>query len=359
MADTLTIQSHRGPYSVVEVASVAALAAELGAYERPWSLLIDARVAVLHADALAPVLARSHVVLIEATEHNKALAQMEAHVDALMARGAKRDHLLVAIGGGILQDITCFLASTLFRGMDWELVPTTLLAQADSCIGSKSSINVGRYKNLMGTFVPPRRILLCAEFLRTLDEVEVRSGIGEILKVHLLAGPAAFDALAQQDLLADPAALRAATWAALRIKQHYIELDEFDRGPRNVMNYGHSFGHALESATGFGVPHGIAVTIGMDLANEVACWRGGLGVDRRDAIRASLRRYSAPYLGTAVPQDEFFAALGRDKKNEGTRFAFILLDRDGVASKVFVDDSSALRELCGAFFAGLARGATA
>ena len=358
MPERMTIRSHRGDYAVIEEPSVAAAAERLLALPQPLALLVDERVARLHAEALAPLFARAAPHLIEATEDQKSLARMEDHVEGVMSRGARRDHVLVAIGGGILQDLTCFLASTLFRGMAWELVPTTLLAQADSAIGSKSSINVGRYKNLMGTFLPPRRILVAPAFLDTLDDDALRSGIGEILKVHALAGPAAFDDVAAADLLGDRAALTRAIWRALSIKQRYIEEDEFDRGVRNVLNYGHSFGHAIESATDFAVPHGIAVTLGMDLANHVSAWRGELPAARRDRMRASLLANAGRFARTPVPIDRFFAALGRDKKNEGARLAFILLDAHGAARKLLVDDTPALRATCAAYFAANGAGAS-
>jgi 3-dehydroquinate synthase len=351
MTVRMTIRSHRGDYAVVEDPSVAAAVERLLALPERLVPIVDERVARLHAPSLAPLFERAAPHLIEATEDNKGLARMEDHALGVMRLGARRDHVLVAIGGGILQDIACFLASTLFRGMAWELVPTTLLAQADSAIGSKSSINVGRYKNLMGTFLPPRRILVAPAFLDTLDEDALRSGIGEILKVHALAGPAAFDEVAGLDLLGDRAALTGAIWRALSIKQRYIEEDEFDRGPRNVLNYGHSFGHALESATDFAVPHGIAVTLGMDLANHVSAARGDLSAGRRDRMRPILLANAGRFAATPVPLDRFFAALGRDKKNEGARFAFILLDAHGAARKVLVDDTPALRATCEAYFA--------
>jgi 3-dehydroquinate synthase len=351
MSERFTIQSRAGRYSVDEQPDVDGVVQHLLAIEAPVSLVIDERVAALHGAALQPLVDRVDPVVIQATEDNKSIARMEAHVEALMRRGTRRNHVLVAIGGGILQDITCFLASTLFRGMAWELVPTTLLAQADSCIGSKSSINVGGYKNLMGTFVPPRRILMCPAFLRTLDDDARRSGIGEILKVHILDGQAAFEEVACEDLLGDSDSMTRAIWRSLAIKQRYIEADELDQNLRNVLNYGHSYGHAIEAATDFAVPHGIAVTLGMDLANHVSTWRGQLPQRLRDRMHGALIANAARFARTPIPLDRFFAALGRDKKNEGARFTFILLDDQAVARKVSVDDTPALRDTCAAYFA--------
>ncbi|MEK7862885.1 MAG: 3-dehydroquinate synthase, partial [Chloroflexota bacterium] len=263
----MVIQSHRGPYTVdFDDDALAHLDADVPAGAH---FLVDARVAELHGADLRRVLASRSVLTIAATEAAKSLDRFPAYVERLVERGVRRGHVLVVVGGGITQDIACFLAATLLRGLEWRFYPTTLLAQADSCIGSKSSINVGEIKNVLGTFTPPSRIVIGGRVLATLDERDLRSGIGEMLKVHAIAGPDAFDRIAADypRLLSDPALLRSYIRASLEIKRRIIEEDEFDRGIRNVMNYGHSFGHAIESATAYAVPHGIAVTIGMDMAN--------------------------------------------------------------------------------------------
>jgi 3-dehydroquinate synthase len=209
-------------------------------------------------------------------------------------------------------------------------VPTTLLAQADSCIGSKSSINVGSIKNVLGTFTPPARVTVATRLLDTLSPEDVRSGVGEMLKVHAIEGPEAFDAIAAdyERLFGDGSTMERYVRRSLEIKKRIIELDEFDRGPRNVMNYGHSFGHALESATDFAIPHGIAVTIGMDMANFTAerLERSGGTFARMHPTLAA--NYSG-FEGTPVPLDSFLEAIGKDKKNVGRELRLVLPDGDG------------------------------
>jgi 3-dehydroquinate synthase len=129
------------------------------------------------------------VLIIEATEENKSLAQFPAYVDSLFGLNVRRGQKLVAIGGGIIQDITCFLAATMMRGLPWMFYPTTLLAQSDSCIGSKSSINSGEVKNILGTFTPPEQVVIDVDFLKTLEEKDIFSGIGEMIKVHAVETP--------------------------------------------------------------------------------------------------------------------------------------------------------------------------
>ena len=347
MADTpasdLVIASHKGPYAVEFRADpfteLSALAAS-GAH-----FLVDARVAELYARELGAVLASPSVLRVDATEDAKSIEAMPVFVRHLVSKGLRRGQTLVAVGGGITQDITCFLAATMLRGVPWAFVPTTLLAMADSCVGSKSSINGGGAKNVLGTFTPPARIVLSAGFLKTLDEKDVRSGVGEMLKVHAIDGPESFDKIAGDypRLFTDPAVMTEYLRRSLEIKKPIVEADEFDQGPRLVMNYGHSFGHALESATGFAIPHGIAVTIGMDLANFIAA-RLGLG----DAVHykrmhATLAGNWRGFESTPVPLDEFLAALSKDKKNSAKALGLILPDKSGKVRKVEVPSDDKFR----------------
>ncbi|WP_245644195.1 AroB-related putative sugar phosphate phospholyase (cyclizing) [Magnetospirillum moscoviense] len=350
MSDGLTIQSHKGPYRVhFDVDALARLNASVpeGAH-----FLVDARVAELYRDRMGHVLASRSVLLIEATEAAKSLERFPAYVEHLVANGLRRDHVLVAIGGGILQDITCFLSATMLRGVDWRFYPTTLLAQCDSCIGSKSSINCGDAKNILGTFTPPRDIFLSTRFLATLDPREIRSGIGEMLKVHMIAGPADFAAIAQSydSLWTQPTVMEATIRRALEIKQGYIEKDEFDTGPRLVFNLGHSFGHAIEAATDFAVPHGIAVTIGLDMAGWMS-WRLGSGAKEYWCqARPVLARNYAGYQSVPVPLDRFLAALAKDKKNVGQGSATLILPGpDGQVARAIHIIDEPFRRLCAEF----------
>src|SRR3990172_2675054 len=235
--EDLVIQSHKGEYRVV---FDDGLLADPG---RPFSgepyFLIDANVARLYREPLRTLVDHPRALVIEATEENKSIERIVEVIRRLVDNKIRRHHTLVAVGGGIIQDISCFIASTLLRGLEWKFVPTTLLAQADSCIGSKSSVNLGSVKNILGTFNPPREIRICSAFLDTLEEKDIRSGIGEIVKVHAIDSAAAFDPLAgdYDSLPTDKAALDTYIQQALLIKKRYIEADEFDRGIRNIFNY--------------------------------------------------------------------------------------------------------------------------
>lgn len=324
VSDTLTVQSHKGPYTVYFGDGPLADPSKFPATSS--HILIDANVARLYAMKLGPWLERPTTVVMDALEDNKSLEGLVPLFHQLVKNGIRRDHTLVAIGGGIVQDAACFMASTLLRGIPWQFVPTTLLAQADSCIGSKSSINLGGRKNLLGTFYPAESVFVDAAFLDTLEPKDIRSGIGEIAKVHAIAGREAFDRFAGDfdGLFADRRVLDRYIRAALEIKKGYIEQDEFDRGIRNVFNYGHSFGHAIESAANYAVPHGIAVAMGMDAANAVSVARGLTPAENYTRMHGRLRSLYDAYRGITLSLDDVLAAMMSDKKNTSSALGLIL-----------------------------------
>lgn len=323
MSEGLVIQSHRGPYSVRFDSELLSSPDQL--LDGQPHFLVDANLARLYRDRLPSVFRHPNAVVIDATEENKSIDRIIPVIERLVQNKVRRDHVLVAIGGGVIQDITCFIASTLLRGVRWKFVPTTLLSQADSCIGSKSSVNLGATKNILGTFNPPGEIIVCDAFLDTLEDKDIRSGIGEILKVHAIEGADAFDRVAgdYDALLADRAVLLRYVRDALLIKKRFIEVDEFDRNVRNVFNYGHSFGHAIESATDFTVPHGVAVTMGMDMANRIAVMRGLVADVHQRRMHSALRKNYAGYATIMIDPAALMSALMKDKKNTATKLVLI------------------------------------
>lgn len=354
MSDDLLVKSHAGPYRVI---FDEGLLGDLGRVANTeCHVLVDANIARLYAEPLHDILTNPLTLQIEANEENKSIERIVDVIRLLVGNRIRRHHTLVAIGGGIVQDITCFIASTLLRGLNWRFIPTTLLAQADSCIGSKSSVNLGSTKNILGTFHPPCEIHLCARFLDTLEEKDVRSGIGEIIKVHAIDSADSYDRLASDfgRLATDRELLRSYIHSALRIKQRFIEEDEFDRGIRNVFNYGHSFGHAIESATDFAVPHGIAVTMGMEIANRVSTLRGTLSEANYRRMHPMLMENCGAFARIPVAVDNLLAGLARDKKNTTDRLVVILPVGDHAAiTRVEIANDAAFRQQCEAALAGL------
>ncbi|MAJ81808.1 MAG: 3-dehydroquinate synthase [Legionellales bacterium] len=279
--------------------------------------IIDKNVKHIYQEQLSRIILSARVLEIDANELSKSLESIPNYVQYLVENNIKRGQLLVAIGGGVTQDICCFLSTNLFRGLDWIFYPTTLLAQADSCIGSKSSINCLSIKNIMGSFNPPNKVYMNRAFLNSLEQKDIFSGIGEIIKAH------AIDSLDQvakiknayQEMLIDFKVLEKFIYQSMMIKKRFIEVDEFDQGIRNIFNYGHSFGHAIEAATNYEIPHGIAVTMGMDFANYVA-YRIGIndGTFYRSMHQLLFENYQYS-LDVPIDLDRFLNAIAKDKKN--------------------------------------------
>ena len=308
------IQSHSGAYQVT-------FNNELIGSETINSLgthyLIDRNVFPLLGESFYTAMAGKDVILIDATEDTKSYRGVEPIIQQLIEKKLKRDSVLVAIGGGITQDITCFIATTFMRGIKWVFVPTTLLAQADSCIGSKSSINFGGAKNILGSFTPPNHVIISEQFLTSLDEKDIKSGIGEIIKLYIVNGQMVDSERIRNDLTKH-------LYATLQIKKRFIEEDEFDKGIRNILNYGHCFGHAIEAATHFAIPHGIAVTIGMDVANRFAYLEKLITQEQFTEMRFALYANYLDYIKTPIRINDVFAALTKDKKNTGSKINLIL-----------------------------------
>ena len=220
-------------------------------------LIIDKNVSILY-----PTITSDNMLVIESTEQAKTLANCSYVLDHLTSHRANILTKVVAVGGGVIQDLVGFCASIYCRGIEYILVPTTLLAQVDSCIGGKTSINYGNRKNILGTFYPPSSILIYSGFLNSLSKLDYISGLGEVYKFHILQGNInSFDPYGPiNDMI----------YNGLEYKSNILLLDEFDKKERKYLNYGHTFGHALESVSDHKIPHGIAVIIGCLIATNIA-----------------------------------------------------------------------------------------
>ena len=279
-----------------------------------------------HWAALKGKTNKRNVIGLDARENQKSYKGLIPVIQELINSGFRKNHRLIGIGGGIIQDITAFTASIMYRGVTWLFLPTTLLAQGDSCIGSKTSINFGEFKNQIGGFYPPNKIYINLDFLGTLSKADLQSGLGEMSHYFVVAGEKDFkeykrdyeDALTNKNILAKMIS------NSLKIKKSYIEIDEFDQRERQVFNYGHSFGHAIESLTDYAVPHGIAVSFGMDMANFISVKRKFLENSIRLEIRDLLQRIWSGYDISDLELDKFAMALSKDKKNVGKELRLIL-----------------------------------
>ncbi len=294
--------------------------------------VVDANVLEIYREDIEGMAEEGDIITFEAVEENKNLETVAELYAALIDRSAKRNINLVSIGGGITQDVTGFVASTLYRGVNWTFVPTTFLAQTDSCIGSKTSLNFRNRKNLLGTFYPPGMIYLCPAFLSTLTEIDYYSGIGETIKFQLM------NPFVKPDLLdignkIRKVKLRESLDEVIRenmaVKINYMENDEFDLGRRNLLNYGHCFGHALEISSDYAIPHGIAVSIGILFAGVVSVNRGIMSRTVLEGIKAIiLSCIPLKYDNRHYDHKTLLSAMKNDKKRTGSRLSIVLSDND-------------------------------
>jgi 3-dehydroquinate synthase len=281
-----------------------------------------------------------NVIRIEASENTKSYEGIIPFFEQLIVSGFKRNNRLIAIGGGITQDVTAFIASILYRGVDWIFFPTTLLAQADSCIGSKTSINFGKYKNQLGNFYPPLSIHIDTKILGFLQERDIKSGVGEMAHYFFVSGPSDVDFFEMQYLttLQDQSNMQTVVGASLAIKKRYIEIDEFDRNERIVFNYGHTFGHAIESITNYSIPHGVGVSFGMDMANYISMKKGYISISEFTRAHQVFKTIWSGYAIKNISIQELLKAMEKDKKNENGKLGLILTKGWG---KMFKDLTSA------------------
>ncbi len=272
------------------------------------------------------------VMSVPALETHKTLDEAARLIEAARAAGFTRSGKIVAVGGGIIQDVACFVASVFMRGVGWSYLPTTVLGMVDSCVGGKSSINVGRYKNLAGTIHPPDRVLVDPQFTQTLAVDHFAGGLCEAAKIAFARGGGVFRDYLDLDPRPsmDEAVLAKVVHLSLKAKQWFIEIDEFDRKERLTLNFGHTFGHAIESASDFAINHGAAVGLGMLCALEFAAARGIVG---RSELLERLKEHTLALLDT-VPElraefarldmNGFEKALLSDKKHTPDRLTLVL-----------------------------------
>ncbi|NIA02555.1 MAG: 3-dehydroquinate synthase [Nitrospirae bacterium] len=279
---------------------------------------------------LFKALSSEKVFIFDVSEESKTMQYVFKMCEKLLENRCQRRTTLVAIGGGILQDVAGFVASIYFRGIPWIFYPTTLLAQADSCIGGKTSLNFLKRKNLLGTFYPPERIVICLQFLQSLSEKEFRSGIGEVIKLHIISGEKKFDQLFEKKESLFSRDLDSwGKWiqSSLEIKKSYIETDEHDLGLRKTLNFGHTCGHAIEACTHYEIPHGQAVLMGIIIACEMSFLRGMLSESKKQRVEALCEEVVGDLIPLkGIDREQFFEIVAMDKKNEENAIVEILID---------------------------------
>jgi 3-dehydroquinate synthetase/nucleoside-diphosphate-sugar epimerase len=312
---SFVVKSGQGDYPVEFHADLSSLTGRLAPTGKAV-VVVDQVVAGLYAAALAPLTERFPTLKIDAGEDEKTLAGAGRVCAWLQEQNATKQTTLVAIGGGITQDVCAFTAHVYYRGLRWAYVPTTLLAMSDSCIGAKCCINHGSFKNQLGAFHSPAQVHVCTSFLATLAGDAIASGYGEILKLMYTGSREHFarlEASVRQGGLRN-AELSQRIHDSLIVKKGVIEVDEYETGLRRILNYGHTFGHALEGLTDHEVPHGLAVAWGMDLVNYLALRRGLLGEADFQAVHEFIRAYLPFRLSRPLSAPDLIRYARRDKK---------------------------------------------
>lgn len=336
MQTCFDISASTGNYGVrIEPGSLAPLLAEAG--DRVF--IVDAFLeAQVRAAGIDPI-------VIVADEPAKSLDRMTDIIVGLRERRATRATTLIAVGGGIVQDIAAFAASIYMRGIDWIYVPTTLLSMVDSCIGGKSSINVGAYKNLVGNFHPPVQVWIDPVVTATLNAEQRAAGLIEAAKICFCRGSGAFFDYARLEpaARADEETVAALVGHSLLAKKWFIEMDEFDRGERLLLNFGHTFGHAIEAASDFAVSHGIAVGLGMLIALDMGetMGRDYRSIEHVVRLRAHILELlnrvpglSAALRATSTPH--LMEAFRSDKKHSRQSYAVIMVTDTGQVERLML-----------------------
>jgi 3-dehydroquinate synthase len=294
----------------------------------------------LYTEALRAQLQRLYKQVLVLTlpdgETHKTLATLENIFDQLLAHGCDRKTVLFALGGGVIGDMTGFAAAFYMRGVPFVQVPTTLLSQVDSSVGGKTAVNHPRGKNMIGAFYQPQRVLCDLDTLRTLPQREVAAGLAEVIKYGPIADAEFFEWLEThiEGLVAlEPELLAHAVRRSCELKAMVVGVDERESGLRAILNFGHTFGHAIEAGLGFGVwLHGEAVAAGMVMAADLSERLGLIPVGFKARLSALLLRAGLPVFGpTLGGVEDYLHHMRVDKKAEGGEIRFVLIESLGKA----------------------------
>jgi 3-dehydroquinate synthase len=256
---------------------------------------------------------------VEAIEENKNIDTVLRVCEQLLQYEFDRGQTLIVIGGGIVQDIGAYTAKTFKRGIEWVYVPTTLLSQSDSCIGGKTALNFKNYKNQLALFSAPKKVVIDVSFLKTLSERDMISGYGEIAKLFITGGSYYINNFDAFDI-------ETTIYHSLSIKKAIVEVDEFEIRERKSLNYGHSFGHAIESVMNYEIPHGEAVLLGIELINRL--------FTNSSLITDVVERFTSLKRLKRIDIDALIRALKTDKKISNGMITFVVTP--SVGETVFV-----------------------
>jgi 3-dehydroquinate synthase len=303
-----------------------------------YMIVTDSIVVALHGERVEGILKgmglKIDMINFPAGEASKNIQTSLRICNQLMERGIDRTSALIALGGGVVGDITGFVASIYMRGIPYIQVPTTLLAQVDSSIGGKTGIDLATGKNILGTFYQPKGVFIDLAFLKTLKPQELKNGLAEVVKYGIIDDPELFDTLeAQADAIKDHDVdlLTEIVTRSCTIKKGIIEIDETEKGIRRILNFGHTIGHAIETESDYTIPHGDAVAMGMAAEAILSERMHYLAPKDRERIIALIRTIGLP---ERIPQDlspnRIVTCMKGDKKKAGDALNIVLLKKIGL-----------------------------
>jgi len=302
------------------------------------AIVTNAVVAPLYLARLKQALAGARVteIVVPDGEQAKRWEVLETVFDALLQARCGRDTLVIALGGGVIGDLAGFTAATYQRGVSFVQVPTTLLAQVDSSVGGKTAINHARGKNMIGAFHQPLAVIADVGTLDTLPDRELRAGVAEVIK-HGFALDAPFVDWLEKNidkvLKRDREALIYAVRRSCELKARIVAADEREAGERALLNFGHTFGHAIEAGTGYGAwLHGEAVAAGMVMASELSSLMGHLKKNEVSRVRDLLKRAGLPVKGPVLAPERLLELMSVDKKAAKGKTRFVVLESVGRAA---------------------------
>lgn len=290
------------------------------------AIVTNPKVAGLHLQTLLGRLSAKEVYIITVPdgEQYKTLETIESILERMFDHRLNRKSLLIALGGGVIGDMTGFAASLYNRGIDFIQIPTTLLSQVDASVGGKTGVNNRFGKNLIGAFHQPRAVYIDPAFLKTLPAREFGAGVAEIVKMAVTFNASFFEWLEQNDLR-DGDNLVYALQKAVETKAAVVEEDEKEQGLRAALNYGHTFGHVIENETNYSTYlHGESVAMGMVMANDLACTVGLMNPSEAERVKNLLGRYYLPLEYPIGDVERFYQAFFLDKKSADSAITFIL-----------------------------------
>lgn len=309
-----------------------------GGWASRYVLISDSNVAALYGEEVLQALHRSGLQadLIEfpAGEGSKTMNTVLQIADRLIGMGIDRTCGLIALGGGVVGDITGFVASIYMRSVPYVQIATSLLAMVDAAIGGKTGVDFGAGKNMLGAFYQPKAVFIDIDFLSTLPEPEFRTGLSEVIKYGIIDDADLFQILEKEGAVLsgrDPDLLERVIARAERIKKGIVEIDENERGLRRILNFGHTIGHAIEARSGYAVTHGEAVAVGMICSARISEKLKYLPVDDRLRIEALIAASGLPTrLPSGMKPEDVLSGLKLDKKKEGDKIHFVLVKKIGV-----------------------------